>query len=144
MQHRRQTGIHRDAGCHPQPCQQRVVSRRPAGDGPPRCDRGGAAFVTDDVDDDEVPAAQRRDACARDLRDVGDLVVAVAVVQRLEDVGAGDTEATCVELDADSLVVVGQIAERPELAQPVTRFADLVEDFLPRRRAGHVGSIDTP
>jgi hypothetical protein len=144
MQHRRQTVIHCDAGRHPQTCQQRVVVGALQTTGRGAATRSGATFVTDDVDHDEVAAAQSCDPCARDLRDVGDLVVAVAVVQRLEDVGAGDAEAAGLELDADSLVVVGQVAERAELAQPIPGLTDLVEDLFPRRRAGHVRSIDTP
>ena len=81
---------------------------------------------------------------AGDLRDVGDLVVAIAIVQRFEDVGTGDAQAASIELDTNLLVVVGEVAERAELAQPIAGFADLVEDLFPRRCAWHVGSIHAP
>ena len=105
---------------------------------------GRASFVADHVDHNEKPPAQCGNAGTRDLGDLVDVVVTIAIVHRFEDVRAGHAQAASAELGAHPLVVVGQVPQRPELAEPIPGLTDLVEDLFPRRGARLVGQVDAP
>jgi hypothetical protein len=101
-------------------------------------------LLADHVDDHQVAAAQTGDPATRAVGDVGDLVVTGPIVHRLEHVRAGDTQGAGVEFGSHPFVVVGEVADRTELAPAVAGLADLGEHLFPRWGAGLVRQVDTP